>query len=413
MHSLRLLIVDDEPLIRAGIRADLAEVPDVLVAGECGCVEEAVSAIRSSRFDIVLLDVQMPDGTGFDVIRQVGPHRMPTVVFVTAYDKFALQAFEVNAVDYLLKPFDEQRLRESIDRVRDRLSKPAQSARQLEALVETNSHLLATVGKQTEEARRTHSELEIARKVQERLFPREIHPIAGIEYCGRCAPARNVSGDYYDFIPFGDGRMGIVLADVAGKGVPAALLMANLHGSFRTHAESGARDPVALLRSINRLLYESTPSETFVTAFFGEYDSSTRRLRYVNCGHLPPFLLKTKEGGIARLQPSATVLGAFPAWHGDEASVEMSCGDMMFLFSDGLTEAESAIGEEFGDSRLLEVVASVRTATPEAIIAEVFATVRRFSSGVQQDDMTAVVLRGVASSISADGKTLSYGMKIR
>lgn len=136
MNSLQLLIVDDEPLIRAGIRTDLSAMESVHVAGECGSVAEAVEAIRSTQLDLVLLDVQMPDGTGFDVIRDVGPQNMPAVVFVTAYDKYAIQAFEVNAVDYLLKPFDDIRLKESIERARERLSRPVQLMRHLEALLE-------------------------------------------------------------------------------------------------------------------------------------------------------------------------------------------------------------------------------------------------------------------------------------
>lgn len=136
MTTLRLLIVDDEPLIRAGIRHDLSGMDGVSIGGECGSVAEAVEAIRGVPSDLVLLDVQMPDGTGFDVIRQVGPQQMPAVVFVTAYDKYAIQAFEVNAVDYLLKPFDDLRLRAAIERARDRLSRPADLRRHLEALLE-------------------------------------------------------------------------------------------------------------------------------------------------------------------------------------------------------------------------------------------------------------------------------------
>ena len=287
MNNLQLLIVDDEPLIRAGIRADLAEIPFVEVAGECNCVEDAVAAIRSNKYDLVLLDVQMPDGTGFDVIRSVGAEQMPTVVFVTAYDKYALRAFEVNAVDYLLKPFDDLRLKESIERVRNRLSRPA------------------------------HAEMEVARGVQERLFPRASGVFDGIQYAARCAPARNVSGDYHDFIPLGVDRMGIVLADVSGKGVPAALLMANLHGAFRTHAEAGYFEPVSLMRSINQRLYETTSPEMFATVFLGVYDRTNHQLRYVNCGHLAPIVLRT-DGSSCRLEPTATVLGAFPAWQSDE-----------------------------------------------------------------------------------------------
>ncbi|MDW8130305.1 MAG: LytTR family DNA-binding domain-containing protein [Bryobacterales bacterium] len=137
MERLRVLIVDDEPLIRTGVRRDLATMPFVEVAGECGSVAETVEAIRSGHFDLVLLDVEMPDGTGFDVIRQIGPRHMPAVVFVTAYDEYAIQAFEVNAVDYVLKPFDSARLKESIQRARERLARPAELIKQLEAMLET------------------------------------------------------------------------------------------------------------------------------------------------------------------------------------------------------------------------------------------------------------------------------------
>jgi two-component system, LytTR family, response regulator len=137
-NSMRLLIVDDEPLIRKGIRNDLSGMQSVEVVGESGCVAEAVEAIRSSQPDLVLLDVQLPDGTGFDVVREIGPERMPAVVFVTAYDNYAIQAFEVNAVDYLLKPFDEGRLWESINRARERMSRPSALIRQLEGLIETH-----------------------------------------------------------------------------------------------------------------------------------------------------------------------------------------------------------------------------------------------------------------------------------
>jgi len=138
MNTLRLLIVEDEPLIRAGIRKDVSGMPSVQVVGESGCVADAVEAIRSSEPDLVLLDVQLPDGTGFDVVREVGPERMPAVVFVTAYDKYAIQAFEVNAVDYLLKPFDESRLRASIDRARKLVSQRSAFIRQLEGLIEAH-----------------------------------------------------------------------------------------------------------------------------------------------------------------------------------------------------------------------------------------------------------------------------------
>jgi two-component system, LytTR family, response regulator len=137
MKRFRLLIVDDEPLIRAGIRDGLSGRDDIEVAGECGSVSEAVDILRSDDVDLVLLDVELPDGTGFDVIRRLGTDRMPAVVFVTAYDKYAIQAFEVNAMDYLLKPFDQSRLLAGLDRVRGRLAPSGEAlTRRLEALIQ-------------------------------------------------------------------------------------------------------------------------------------------------------------------------------------------------------------------------------------------------------------------------------------
>ncbi|MGD0990530.1 MAG: LytTR family DNA-binding domain-containing protein [Candidatus Sulfotelmatobacter sp.] len=138
MNSLRVLIVDDEPLIRQGIRNGLSTCEGIEIAGECDSGSQAIDAILSTRPDLVLLDVQMPDCTGLDVVRDVGPQRMPAVIFVTAYDEYAVSAFELNAVDYLLKPFDDDRLRAAIGRARERISaqREASLARQLQALLE-------------------------------------------------------------------------------------------------------------------------------------------------------------------------------------------------------------------------------------------------------------------------------------
>lgn len=131
------MIVDDEPVIRAGIREGVSALEDIQVAAECGSVAEAIEALRSYDVDLILLDVELPDGSGFDLIRRVGPERMPAVVFVTAYDKYAIQAFEVNAVDYLLKPFDQSRLVASVKRVKDRMAGTPQAlAQRLEALLQ-------------------------------------------------------------------------------------------------------------------------------------------------------------------------------------------------------------------------------------------------------------------------------------
>jgi two-component system, LytTR family, response regulator len=139
MSNLRVLLVDDEPLIRLGVRHGLAGLAGIEIAGECESGEQAMQAILSQEIDLVLLDVQMPDCTGLDVVRQIGPQRMPMVIFVTAYDEYAVKAFEMNAVDYLLKPFDDERLRASIERARERHATRNQSAltQQLQTLLDT------------------------------------------------------------------------------------------------------------------------------------------------------------------------------------------------------------------------------------------------------------------------------------
>jgi two-component system LytT family response regulator len=141
MSRLRLLLVDDEPLIRKGLRNVLSSYPDIEVLGECGSGKEAIQWITTSRPDLLLLDVQMPDCSGLEVVRQVGPKNMPPVIFVTAYDEYAVSAFDLNAVDYLLKPFDEARLGESLERARKRISQDTQAvfSRRLEALLESQA----------------------------------------------------------------------------------------------------------------------------------------------------------------------------------------------------------------------------------------------------------------------------------
>jgi sigma-B regulation protein RsbU (phosphoserine phosphatase) len=237
--------------------------------------------------------------------------------------------------------------------------------------------------------------MEIARNVQQKLFPRQGAVFQDLAYAGRCAPAREVSGDYYDFLDLGPGRLGIVLADVSGKGVPAALLMANLQASFRMQTENGSREPSALLKSVNRLFYDSTSPENFATLFFGDYDAATHRMRYVNCGHLPPFLIRA-DGAVERLQPTATVLGAFQKWGCEAGDIELSSRDTLVLFTDGVTEAESASGDDFGDSRLEAVVKSARAEHPDVIIDKVIAAVQSFSAGYQEDDITVVAVQRAA-----------------
>jgi len=236
-------------------------------------------------------------------------------------------------------------------------------------------------------------ELAIARAVQRELLPRDQPPLRTLNYSGKCVQARTVGGDYYDFLDLGPGRVGFVLADVAGKGVAAALLMSNLQGSIHNHGGIDSDDLPHLLTTVNDHLYKHTEPDRYATLFFGCYDDKTRSLGYVNCGHAPPLLLR-QGGTVDRLAATATVLGLFGAWECSIAEIRMEPGDVLSIFTDGITEATTTGGEEFGECRLLAVLQQRRELDSAAIIAHVELALEQFRSNPHlQDDLTLVVAR--------------------
>jgi Stage II sporulation protein E (SpoIIE)/PilZ domain len=233
----------------------------------------------------------------------------------------------------------------------------------------------------------------VAHNVQRQLFPRHKPPLRTLDYSGKCVQAHTVGGDYYDFLDMGSGRVGFVLADVAGKGVAAALLMANLQGSLHNRAEVGASDLPAILASVNGHLYEHTEANRYATVFFGCYDDHTRRLAYVNCGHSPALLLR-ECGEVERLEATATVLGLFGNWDCSVRETHLQTGDVLSIFTDGVTEATSANGEEFGESGLLAVLRQTRQVETDEILHKIEQAVEEFRSAeYPQDDLTMVIAR--------------------
>jgi serine phosphatase RsbU (regulator of sigma subunit) len=240
--------------------------------------------------------------------------------------------------------------------------------------------------------RRAAQELEIARQVQARLFPQGLSPVDTLEYAGACIQARQVGGDYHDFLDLGRGRFGLVIADISGKGMAAALLMANLQANLRSQCASASDDPERLLRAVNKLFYENTHDSAYATLFFAEYDCQTGRLRYANCGHLAPLLLR-QDGTIERLDSTCTVLGLFQAWDCSIAELRLFSGDTLVLYTDGITESFNDADEEFGEQRLIEAVGRHRELSPQAVIASIVDEVQQFSSNEQHDDITLIVVR--------------------
>jgi serine phosphatase RsbU (regulator of sigma subunit) len=201
-----------------------------------------------------------------------------------------------------------------------------------------------------------------------------------------------VGGDYYDFLESRPGRLALVLADIAGKGISGALLMANLQANLRGQYAEVLDDLPRLLKSVNQLFYENSSNSSYATLFFGDYDDSSRRLRYVNCGHLPPLLVRGDEQ-VERLTATNTVLGLFEKWECSVAEVQLAPGDTLVLYTDGVTEAENAQEEQFGEPRLIETMLAERHLAVRSLLETIVETVQKFSEGEQADDITLVLAR--------------------
>lgn len=260
------------------------------------------------------------------------------------------------------------------------------------ALALQNIRLAEQIAERLEAERRTAVELELAREVQNRLLPRRAPPLRTLDCAGDCAQARTVGGDFYDFLELGGGQTALVVADIAGKGMAGALTMASLQAHLRAHSGQAREDPERLLRGLNASLCESLASSRFATLFLGCYDDTTRRLRYANCGHNPPLLLRADDR-VERLAATATILGAFTTWDCSVMEVLLEPGDTLLLYSDGITEATDEAGEEFGEARLLEAVRRHRAEGAPDLIAGILRAVRGFSRGDQVDDMTLLAAR--------------------
>jgi phosphoserine phosphatase RsbU/P len=243
-----------------------------------------------------------------------------------------------------------------------------------------------------EAERRAAHELEIATQVQARLFPQRLPRLRALEYAGACVQTRSVGGDYYDFLELGKERLALVIGDIAGKGMPAALLMANLQANLRSLCAIALEQPEQLLQSVNRVFRENTADNAFATLFYSEFDDRTRCLRYANCGHLPALLLHA-AGRVERLETTAPALGIFSDWACPTAERQLVPGDLLAIYTDGITEAFNPSGEEFGEERLIETLHRSRDLSPRDLIATVFDEVHRFNPHEQRDDVTLIVAK--------------------
>lgn len=240
--------------------------------------------------------------------------------------------------------------------------------------------------------RRAAQEMEIARQVQARLFPQRLPATQSLDYAGVCLQARQVGGDYYDFLDLGSERLGLVIGDIAGKGIAGALLMANLQANLRGQLATVVDQPQRLLHSVNQLFFENTAENAYATLIFAEYDDKAQMLRYANCGHLPALLLR-HNGDMERLHSTCTVVGLFNDWKCETSETCLLPGDTLAFYTDGVTEAINDHGEEFGEQRLAEVLDRRRHLCAKELLKGVVDEVQSFSPQEQQDDITLIVAR--------------------
>jgi sigma-B regulation protein RsbU (phosphoserine phosphatase) len=257
-----------------------------------------------------------------------------------------------------------------------------------------NIRLAETMAARMEVERRTTRDLEIARDVQSKLLPQDRPPLTTLDYAGACLQARIVGGDFFDFVSTGAGRVGFVLADISGKGISAALLMATLQANLRALYAQAQQDLAGLLAIVNKVFYDSTATNHYATLFFGLYDEETREFRYANCGHLPP-ILRRASGEIERLSVTGPVVGLFEPWKCETRTVALAVGDLLVIFTDGVTDATSVDGVEFGEERLIDVISARHEEGARFVLQEIVDEVQAHGGLEQFDDLTLIVGKAV------------------
>jgi sigma-B regulation protein RsbU (phosphoserine phosphatase) len=366
----KVLVAEDEPGIALGLEDTLrlegyqVEVVSTGPGASRRAMEEA--------FDLILLDVMLPGKSGFDVCRELrqSGYEAP-IIFLTArvQEGDRISGLDLGANDYVTKPFSPKELMARI--------------RGLLRFVESNR----------QDRKRLEDEIVAASQVQQRLFPASQPQIPGIDYAGMCRPALGVSGDYYDFFKLPSGCLALLLADVCGKGMPAALTAASLHAAVRAYAPATGRNSGELLAEVNRLLFETTSSERFVTIFYAVYDPSDQTLTWTNAGHCSPLLLQS-ESGIARLESLTMPAGIAPEVPVLQKTIQLAADDLLFAYSDGVPEACNPSQDEFGDSRLIQAVHQSRQLAAVDLCGTVLDKVKTFGAGSQQaDDLTVVAAK--------------------
>jgi len=375
-----ILYVEDNPDLRMHIRNLLIDHYNVFLASDG---QDGLSKVRRYKPDLILTDQMMPRMSGNALLRAIRNDpklRGIPIVFLTAKagKEARIDSLDAGADDYIAKPFDEGEL---LVRIRNLLNARAQERE----LADLNERLTAKIASQT-------ADLELAAQIQKILLPRASLDLDDYAIAGKNIPAKQVGGDYYDFIPLDDHRIGITLGDVCGKGLPASLLMANLQATVRGQGFFNITANQCLVRA-NKLLYHSTDRKTFVSLFYGILDTNKHTLYYANAGQNPPLLFSPGAAPVA-LEARGIVLGAMEASTYEQSEIALQSGDFLMIHSDGLNEAVNEQSEEFGEKRLREIPVIYQQESADELVERILSAVKFFIRDAEQhDDMTLVILK--------------------
>ncbi|HLW99274.1 MAG TPA: SpoIIE family protein phosphatase [Candidatus Acidoferrales bacterium] len=376
--QIRILIADDQPHVGEALRLALRdEGYHIELAGSPAAV---VTAVRERPFDLALLDLNYARDTtsgreGLELIEELRVlDRDLAIVVMTAWGsvEVAVEALQRGAGDFIQKPWDNAALRRIL-----------------------HTQIIRGQARRAERSRLRQDERDIdaARAVQEGMLPRELPALPGFQLAAAYRPARVLAGDYYDVLPLDTNRALVCIGDVAGKGMPAALVMSNLQAAVKAYAGEDC-SPVELCRRVNRILCENCEPGRYVTFFCGVLDSTEGTFTYVNAGHNPP-LVARPNGSVLRLADGGPVLGEFPDWSAAQGQIALEHGDRLAFYTDGITEATDADGQEFGETRLADMLSANRTSPAGELHAKLLAEAVRFANGTFTDDATLLVVAAV------------------
>ena len=375
MSLPRILVADDQPDVLEALRLLLRpEGFDVQTATSPSAV---AAIVEQDSIDLVLADLNYErdttsGGEGLELLTRLHALRpsLPVVV-MTAWGSIdlAVEAMRRGAVDFVTKPWHNDQL-----------------VATLRACLNGRRASLAPPIPSTVEQK----DLWVARAVQQRLLPQQAPRLATLSCAARCEESGAVGGDFYDFLDLAPSQVGIVIADVCGKGVPAAIVMAHLSAALRSLAPEMQRNLAELTAKLNTLLLASTGSQHYVTLFAAVYDEARRTLRYANCGHVPPALLRA-DGTLEWLPPTAPVVGLLEAFNSESREIAFLAGDTLVAYTDGLTETRNSADDEFGADRLLAALQDRDGLTAEDLVTRLTDARRAFAAGDERDDVTVLV----------------------